>query len=94
MLSTLFFGAVRSVSWSPDGASFATGSDDKSIRVWRVAAENDGIKVQLQWGPGCDVIVASRARIHGAVGLSNVNRTLLLKHGAVDNGDDLERMEE
>ncbi|KAK3841816.1 MAG: hypothetical protein J3R72DRAFT_491132 [Linnemannia gamsii] len=82
-----FFGAVRSVAWSPDGMSFATGSDDRSVRVWRVVAEDDGIKVQLQWSSGSDVVVASDARIQGAVGLSRVNRTLLLQRGAI-GGDD------
>jgi WD40 repeat protein len=85
-----FFGPVRSIAWAPDGMSFVTGSDDRSVRLWRVVAEKDGVKIQLQWGSGCDVVVASDAQIQGAVELSRVNKTLLLHRGAIVSNEDLE----
>ena len=30
-------GCVRSVSWSPEGTKLASGSDDKTVRIWEVA---------------------------------------------------------
>ncbi|WP_366524765.1 WD40 repeat domain-containing protein [Nannocystis sp.] len=29
---------VRTVAWSPDGTRLASGSDDRSVRVWRLPA--------------------------------------------------------
>jgi WD40 repeat protein len=88
-----FFGAVRSIAWAPDGMSFVTGSDDRSVRLWRVVAEKDGVKIQLLWGSGCDVVVASDAQIQGAVELSRVNRTLLQQRGAIVGDECLEKEE-
>jgi WD40 repeat protein len=31
-------GSVRSVAWNNDGTKLATGSDDKTIRVWSVGS--------------------------------------------------------
>jgi hypothetical protein len=33
--------AVRSITWSRNGAIFASGSDDRTIRIWRIDAEPD-----------------------------------------------------
>ncbi len=34
MLNLIENGRVRSVVWSPDGKNIASGSDDKTIKVW------------------------------------------------------------
>jgi WD40 repeat protein len=42
--------AVNTLSFSPDGRVFATGSDDQSVTLWRVDAYHDQlIKLHLGW---------------------------------------------
>ena len=37
-------GAIRSIAFAPDGKTLASGSDDKTIRIWNV----DGANTQLR----------------------------------------------
>ncbi|KAF9117723.1 hypothetical protein BGW39_001856, partial [Mortierella sp. 14UC] len=76
------FGGISSVVWKPDVLDFFVGCKDGSIRAWMLLGEGDKAQVQLKWGTGFGHLVASKARIAGVEGLSNVARALLIQRGA------------
>ncbi|KAF8927044.1 hypothetical protein BGZ58_010674 [Dissophora ornata] len=79
------FDCVSSVAWNPlDSMEFVTGSWDQSVRVWRLAEEQDDVSlsVSLLWSVHPSRLNATNAKIKDAVGLSKVNRELLSQHGA------------
>ena len=60
--------SVNAVCWSPDGSAFATGSDDKRVRLWSASAGeglhtlegHDGAVFGVAWSPD-GLTVASAA---------------------------------
>ena len=42
--------SVRSVSWSPDGTKLASGSDDKTVRIWEVATGKELSQLNVDAG--------------------------------------------
>ncbi|KAF9536788.1 hypothetical protein EC957_009724 [Mortierella hygrophila] len=84
--------SCRRIAWNPNptpGAApleFVTGYQDGSVRVWRVVEEKDGkiFRVCLVWNSSVVQLVAVDLTTKGAIGLSNMNRHLLVQRGAVD----------
>ncbi|KAF9149864.1 Guanine nucleotide-binding protein subunit beta-2-like 1 [Linnemannia schmuckeri] len=78
------FRYVRNIAWRPDNLEFAIGYDDSSIRVWRLQTGSNALSIQLVWSIGPAPLVVAGAVIIDTVGLSDVNRRLLLQRGAID----------
>lgn len=84
--------SFRHIAWSPSSAGagaplkFVTGCQDHSVRVWRVVEEVGGsFRVCLVWSSSVTQLVAMDLATKGAIGLSNMNRHLLVQRGAIDN---------
>ncbi|KAF9305584.1 hypothetical protein BGZ91_008728, partial [Linnemannia elongata] len=79
--------AVTSVAWNPVvPLEFVTGSDDGSVRVWRIlSAEAGEVSVHMQWGSHTGQLCAADLTFKGAVGLSPIYRKLLVQRGAIDD---------
>ncbi|KAF8948117.1 hypothetical protein BGZ47_006375 [Haplosporangium gracile] len=87
-----FHGEVASIAWNPRILQFVTGCEDYSVRVWRVEDKetkeegSDGVSVHMIWSSYSGRLVAGVANIQGAIGLANIDRTLLLQRGAIEGG--------
>ncbi|KAF9899666.1 hypothetical protein EC991_008511 [Linnemannia zychae] len=82
---TDFSGPIRSIAWSPTSPlEFVTGCDDHSVRVWRLVVAEGGTCVCLVWGSNIGQLVALDLSTKDAIGLSSINRDLLVQRGAVD----------
>ncbi|KAG0061519.1 hypothetical protein BGZ90_003551 [Linnemannia elongata] len=86
---------VTSVAWNPVvPMEFVTGSDDGSVRVWRISSAKAGvISVRMHWGSHIGQLCAADLTFKGAIGLNPIYRKLLVQRGAIDNsllpeGDD------
>ncbi|KAF9340969.1 hypothetical protein BGZ91_011560 [Linnemannia elongata] len=86
-----FHGVVTSIAWNPRGLpdhslEFVTGCEDHSVRVWRVKDKEggNGASVHMTWGSNSGRLVAGDANIQGAIGLAQVDRSLLLQRGAIE----------
>ncbi|OAQ32611.1 WD40 repeat-like protein [Linnemannia elongata AG-77] len=77
---------VTSVAWNPVvPMEFVTGSDDGSVRVWRISsAEAGGISVCMHWGSHIGQLCAVDLIFMGAIGLSPIYRKLLVQRGSFD----------
>ncbi|KAF9569517.1 hypothetical protein EC968_002604 [Mortierella alpina] len=64
----------------------ATGSDDKSVRVWSVRRIKSEPHVQLHWNSRHDRLVVSDAKFENTLGLSDINRKLMEQRGAKGTG--------
>ncbi|KAF9117653.1 hypothetical protein BGW39_001970, partial [Mortierella sp. 14UC] len=94
-----FFEVIDGISWRPGTLEFATGCDDGSMRAWQVVEDESGqVSVKQVWGVGLASLAVSDAVIDNVVGLSTVNRKLLLQRGAKDGSassdDGLSEIEE
>ncbi|KAG0055751.1 hypothetical protein BGZ89_002284 [Linnemannia elongata] len=80
---------VTSVAWSPVvPLEFVTGSNDGSVRVWRIlSAEAGEASVHMHWGSHIGRLCVADLTFKGAVGLSPIYRKLLVQRGAI--GDSL-----
>ncbi|KAG9071880.1 hypothetical protein KI688_006097 [Linnemannia hyalina] len=82
-----FSKTISSLGWNPVVAlEFVTGSDDGSVRVWRIVS-HDGVNggdvsVQMLWGNDAGLLCVSDLTFKGAVDLSSVNQNLLVQRGA------------
>ena len=61
-------GDVNSLSWSPDGSKFVSGSDDDTLRVWDVATGNSetplggvGDVLSVDWSPDGTKLVSGHS---------------------------------
>ena len=59
-------GNVNSITWAPDGQMLATGSDDKTVRVWNVEGKplvsfvgHTGAIHSVAWAPNGNIIASS-----------------------------------
>ncbi|KAG0273174.1 hypothetical protein BGZ96_004985, partial [Linnemannia gamsii] len=80
-----FLGAVSSFVWktTSDGDYLVTGSQDKSVRVWQVIANEGNWRVVLRWSSSQEALTATGTYIQDVQGLSLVNQQLLEQRGAV-----------
>ncbi|KAF9945851.1 hypothetical protein BGZ72_000918 [Mortierella alpina] len=78
-----FHGPVNSIAWntSDKGTYFATGCDDKSVRLWQVTGDHH--LVCLHWSSVIDRLVVSDTNILNAQDLSRIHLKLLGQRGAV-----------
>jgi len=67
--------SVNAIVWLND-ASFTTGCNDKSASTWKVAEEEDEIRMCLHWRSGPTQLMLSSASIQGVRGLSEMNARL------------------
>jgi WD40 repeat protein len=76
---------IRCLAWNPvTPMEFVSGSTDGSVRVWRMAAQDDGVAyVRMLWGNDVGRLCTSDLMFKGAIGLSPINRQLLLQRGTV-----------
>ncbi|KAF9119466.1 hypothetical protein BGX30_003819 [Mortierella sp. GBA39] len=79
---------VTNITWNPVVRNeFATGSYDRSVRVWRILEGDDGgdgsVSVELVWGSNIAMLGAAGMRLDGVVGLDAGSRRLLMQRGAV-----------
>ncbi|OAQ35806.1 WD40 repeat-like protein [Linnemannia elongata AG-77] len=82
-----FLMEVMAIAWNPVvPLEFVTGSQDRSIRVWRISDSNDDgvVSVEMVWGSNVGVLGASGMRIDDVIGLDAESRRLLIQRGAVD----------
>ncbi|KAG0287397.1 protein with putative role during mitosis, partial [Linnemannia gamsii] len=88
---------ITCLAWNPvTPMEFVSGSTDGSVRVWRMASQDDGVAyVRMLWGNDVGRLCTSDLMFKGAIGLSPINRQLLLQRGAVvdplpsgEEGDD------
>ncbi|KAG9069603.1 hypothetical protein KI688_010507 [Linnemannia hyalina] len=79
--------AVKSVAWNPVmPMEFVTGSDDGSVRVWRISSVEAGdVSICMHWGSHIGRLCAADLTFKGAVGLSSFSHKLLIQRGAVDD---------
>ncbi|KAK3843828.1 MAG: WD40-repeat-containing domain protein [Linnemannia gamsii] len=81
-----FFEFVFSISWRPGMLEFATACEDGSIRTWRLVEDKSGkVFVRQVWGVGLDTLAITGAIIDNTVGLSAINKKLLMQRGAKDS---------
>ncbi|KAK3824128.1 MAG: hypothetical protein JOS17DRAFT_833659 [Linnemannia elongata] len=87
--------AVTSVAWNPVvPMEFVTGSNDGSVRVWRISnAEAGDVLVHMHWGSHIGQLCAAHLTFKGAVGLSPTYRKLLIQRGAISDSQVPERDE-
>ncbi|KAF9274165.1 hypothetical protein BGZ88_003219, partial [Linnemannia elongata] len=78
--------AVTSIAWNPAvPLEFVTGSDDGSVRVWRIQdAEVNDVSIRMSWGYHIGQLCAADLTFKGAIGLGSLSQRLLVQRGAVD----------
>ncbi|KAH7038726.1 WD40-repeat-containing domain protein [Linnemannia elongata] len=82
---TSFSGTVSTLAWNPqDEFEFATGCNDKSVRIWTVKHDKETKRtdVYLKWGSEFGELVAMDAIVSGAEDLNVTNRMVLVERGA------------
>ncbi|KAG9069577.1 hypothetical protein KI688_010481 [Linnemannia hyalina] len=94
-----FSEAITSVAWNPAvSMEFVTGSDDGSVRVWRISgAETGDVSIRMRWSSYIGQLYVVGLTFKGAVGLSPLSERLLIQRDAINEGvegDDLEPREE
>ncbi|KAG9069576.1 hypothetical protein KI688_010480 [Linnemannia hyalina] len=81
--------AVKSVAWNPVvPMEFVTGSDDGSVRVWRISgAETGDVSIRMRWSSYIGQLYVVGLTFKGAVGLSSLSKKLLVQRGAIDGSN-------
>ncbi|OAQ24744.1 WD40 repeat-like protein [Linnemannia elongata AG-77] len=84
-----FLGRVTDIAWNPvEPLEFVTGSNDRSVRAWRISESNDSdgtaVSVDLIWGSDIGMLGTFGMIIEGVTGLGAVDQKLLLQRDAVD----------
>src|SRR5260363_356141 len=77
---------VWSVVYSPNAEQIASGSDDKTVRLWQVkdrVRPGEPCLVALCWTSTQAVLTALKMNLQGVQGLSEMNASLLAQRGAV-----------
>jgi WD40 repeat protein len=79
---TSLVGPINTVAWkvvATNGAVyFATGSEDKSVRQWKMVLDDRGIdRAKLDWTSNCERLVVLETNVHGSKDLSTGNLQLL-----------------
>ncbi|KAF9284408.1 hypothetical protein BGZ88_010006 [Linnemannia elongata] len=77
-------GEVVCVAWRPGTLDLVTGSVDGSICLWRLQMEPEIAVVQV-WGLGPAALITTNAVFEEAVGLSAVNRMLLMQRCRIES---------
>ncbi|KAF9548752.1 hypothetical protein EC957_005686 [Mortierella hygrophila] len=78
------FGGISSIVWKQGGLGLIVGCKDGSVRAWVLLVEEDRAQVRLEWGTGLGYLVATGARIGGALKLGSVAFELLKQRYAVE----------
>ena len=87
-----FQNPIRCIAWSntSDTSYLITGGGDGSVLKWQVM-EEDQCRVQLRWGASNGALTMTGASIHGARGLTVLNKQLLKQRGATGEPENLFR---
>ncbi|KAG9063966.1 hypothetical protein KI688_004080 [Linnemannia hyalina] len=81
-----YFDMVLDIAWSPTvPMEFVTGCRDGSVRVWRVSSDGGDVVVKLLWGTNLAVLNAEGLVLKGTIGLSPMQKKLLVQSGAIDD---------
>ncbi len=73
------------IAWraTADRNYLITGSEDFSVRLWKLIKEGGQYKAQLRWSSRQPELIATETSIEGVQGLSQLNRMVLTQRGAV-----------
>ncbi|KAF8962370.1 hypothetical protein BGZ46_001183 [Entomortierella lignicola] len=80
-----FHGSVTSFALKSgsDSLFLVTGSEDKSVRLWKIVKQGDKHKSTLCWSSSHEVLTVTEASFNDALGLSQLNQKLLAQRGAL-----------
>ncbi|KAG9063947.1 hypothetical protein KI688_004061 [Linnemannia hyalina] len=86
-----YFDMVLGIAWSPTiPMEFVTGCSDESVRVWRVSSDGEDVVVKLFCGTNLAVLHTAGLVLKGTIGLSPMQKKLLVQRGTIDDSLTLE----
>ncbi|KAG0279619.1 hypothetical protein BGZ96_001894 [Linnemannia gamsii] len=88
--------SIKYLAWNPVvPMEFVSGCKDESVRVWKISIRDGGVEdARMVWGTDVGQLCTSGLMLKGAIGLSPINRQLLLQRGAFSDSLPTEKEDE